>query len=56
MPTYHHSRQTPATATRQLDFVFGSAGLAERVQTRALNGVEEWGGSDHCRVLIDVDL
>ena len=56
VPTYHHSRQTPATATRQLDFVFASDGIAERVQTRALNGVAEWGGSDHCRVLIEVNL
>jgi exonuclease III len=56
VPTYHHSRQTPATATRQLDFVFASAGIADRVSTRALNDVGEWGGSDHCRILIDVDV
>jgi hypothetical protein len=54
VPTYHHSRQTPATATRQLDFVFASETIAERVQVRAMNGVDEWGPSDHCRVVIDV--
>ena len=56
VPTFHHSQQTPATATRQLDFVFASRSIADRVRTRALNEPEEWGPSDHCRVLIEVDL
>jgi endonuclease/exonuclease/phosphatase family metal-dependent hydrolase len=56
VPTFHHSRQRPETATRQLDFVFASASIAERVSTRALNDPAEWGPSDHCRVLIDVDV
>jgi hypothetical protein len=55
VPTYHHSRQTPATATRQLDFVFASRSLADAVSVRALNALDEWGQSDHCRVLIDLD-
>jgi endonuclease/exonuclease/phosphatase family metal-dependent hydrolase len=55
VPTYHHNRQTPATATRQLDFVFASRSLADAVSVRALNALDEWGSSDHCRVLIDVD-
>jgi len=55
VPTYHHNRQTPATATRQLDFVFASRSLAHAVSVRALNALDEWGPSDHCRVLIDVD-
>jgi hypothetical protein len=55
VPTYHHSRQTPARATRQLDFVFASRVLADSVRVRALNEVDQWGASDHCRVLIDVD-
>jgi hypothetical protein len=54
VPTYHTSRQTPATATRQLDFVFASAGLAEHVRVRALNEPRDWGPSDHCRVEIEV--
>ena len=54
VPTYHHSQQTPATATRQLDFVFASRGMAGSVQARALNGVDEWGPSDHCRVEIEI--
>lgn len=54
VPTYHSSRQTPATATRQLDFVFASESMAERVHVRAQNGVDEWGPSDHCRVVIEI--
>lgn len=54
VPTFHHSRQTPATATRQMDFVFASETIADRVQVRAMNGAEEWGPSDHCRIVIEV--
>ena len=39
--------------TRQLDFVFASQALADRLTVRALNSDhEEWGPSDHCRVAI----
>jgi hypothetical protein len=54
VPTYHTNLQTPATATRQLDFVFASVGLAEHVRVRALNEPDHWGPSDHCRVEIEV--
>jgi hypothetical protein len=54
VPTFHHSQQTPATATRQLDFVVASRSIADSVEVRALNEIDEWGPSDHCRVLIDV--
>ena len=53
VPTFHHSQQKPASATRQLDFVFASASIADRIKVRALNTPEEWGPSDHCRVVID---
>jgi hypothetical protein len=56
VPTFHHSRQTPETATRQLDFVFATENIADQVAVRALNGVDEWGLSDHCRIAISVDL
>ena len=49
VPTYHSSRQAPAPATRQLDFVFASRGLADSVRVRALNDPDQWGPSDHCR-------
>ena len=55
VPTYCTARQSPAEADRQLDYAFASRGFHERVKVRALNGVEEWGASDHCRVLIEVD-
>lgn len=54
VPTYHTTRQSPATATRQLDFVFASPNLAERLQVRALNDPEHWGQSDHCRIEIEL--
>ena len=55
VPTYRSSSQTPATASRQLDFVFASEAIAERVRVRAKNDVADWGPSDHCRVYIDVE-
>lgn len=54
VPTYHHNRQTPATATRQLDFVFASNSLSDRVRVNALNNIDDWGPSDHCRVEIEL--
>lgn len=56
VPTFHHNRQTPATASRQLDFVFASETIANNVDTCALNRVDQWGSSDHCRVAITVHL
>ncbi|MBE3088572.1 MAG: hypothetical protein IMZ71_05610 [Chloroflexi bacterium] len=54
VPTYYTSHQTPATATRQLDFVFASDSLIERVRVTALNEPKHWGPSDHCRVEIEI--
>lgn len=51
-PTYHTNRQTPATATRQLDFVFASDDIAQCIQVSAQNDPDQWGPSDHCRVEI----
>ena len=44
----------PIAEAGQLDFVFASEGMADSIQVRALNGVEEWGPSDHCRIEIVV--
>ena len=55
VPTFHHSRQNPETATRQLDFVFASKQLAGDLEVRAINQPDEWGPSDHCRIEITVD-
>ena len=43
VPTYHTNRQTPRTATRQLNFVFASEGFADSLTVRALNRPEQWG-------------
>lgn len=56
VPTYRTRKTKPETATRQLDFVFASESIADRISVRALNNPEEWGPSDHCRILIDVDM
>ena len=54
VPTYFTTRQSPETATRQLDFVFASADLADRITVTALNEPACWGPSDHCRLEIVV--
>lgn len=47
-------RGKPENARWQLDYVFASRGFHESISVRALNGVDEWGASDHCRVVIEV--
>lgn len=55
VPTYHTRLQGPMGAARQLDFVFASQALADRLTVRALNrDPQEWGPSDHCRVAIEL--
>ena len=56
VPTYYTSRQGSAEAAQnQLDYAFASRGFDESVSVRAMNNdVEEWGSSDHCRLMIEV--
>ena len=54
VPTFHTTRQPPETAQDQLDYAFASRGFHKGVKVRAMNSVEEWGASDHCRLLIEV--
>ena len=54
VPTYYDSRQSKEMASTQLDYVFASRGFHESVKVCAMNSVEEWGASDHCRLLIEV--
>ena len=54
VPTFHSNRQSPATATRQLDYVFASTELAGSLKGRALNDPKDWGPSDHCRIEIEL--
>ena len=54
--TYYTRSNNPATAdNRQLDYAFASRGFHESINVRALNEVDEWGPSDHCRILIEID-
>ncbi|MXZ44736.1 MAG: hypothetical protein F4Z01_07165 [Gammaproteobacteria bacterium] len=56
VPTFHSNQQSPATATRQLDFVFASKEIASQLSVRALNEPENWGPSDHCRISIELNV
>ena len=50
------AERTPAgRANRQFDYAIASRGFHERVKVRALNRADEWGPSDHCRLMIEVD-
>lgn len=44
-----------AVSGNQLDYAFASRGFHEQVRVRALNAPGEWGPSDHCRLLIEVE-
>ena len=54
VPTVYY-RRGPETAVNQLDYAFASRGFHESVKVCAMNEVENWGSSDHCRLLIEVD-
>ena len=54
VPTHYSPGKSAAEATRQLDYAFASRGFHESVTVRALNEVDGWGPSDHCRILIKV--
>lgn len=55
VPTYYKIGTSPAEAEAGLDHVFASGSMAGSVQVRALNEPDEWGPSDHCRLLIEVE-
>ena len=54
VPTYHTRTRNPETAEHQLDHAFASRGFHNSVKVCAMNSVEEWGASDHCRLRIEV--
>ena len=54
VPTYYRPGTHPETAVHQLDYAFASRGFHETVSVRAMNEVDEWGSSDHCRLMIEV--
>ena len=53
--TYRNAEGTERQTERQLDFVFASESMVNSVEVRALNGLDEWGPSDHCRIEILVE-
>ena len=54
VPTWVRNGHPPEEANRQFDYAIASRGFHERVTVRALNRADEWGPSDHCRLLIEV--
>ncbi|MDE2687009.1 MAG: hypothetical protein OXI16_05850 [Chloroflexota bacterium] len=55
VPTYYTvGEKTAEAASQQLDYAFASRGFHKSVRVRAMNEVDEWGPSDHCRLLIEV--
>lgn len=46
-------RVRAANRMQQLDFVFATRNI-RRISARALNDPDEWGPSDHCRILIEI--
>ena len=54
VPTWVRNGRKPEEANRQFDYAVASRGFHERVKVRALNRADEWGPSDHCRLLIEV--
>ena len=53
--TYYLPGKNPETASNnQLDYAFASRGFHESIKVRALNSIEDWGPSDHCRLEIEV--
>ena len=55
VPTWVQNGRPPEEANRQFDYAIASRGFHERVTVRALNRPDEWGPSDHCRLLIEVE-
>ena len=53
-PTYRRRGQGPDEADTQMDHVFASRGFHQGATVSTMNGVNEWGPSDHCRVVIEL--
>ena len=53
VPTFYAPGLGPTGAWHQLDYAIASRGFHESVTVSAMNSVEEWGASDHCRLLIE---
>ncbi len=54
VPTFYAPVDNPSRAWHQLDYAIASRGFHNSVTVHAMNSVDEWGASDHCRLLIEV--
>lgn len=54
VPTFRTRPSDPTSGLHQLDFVFASRELRDRITVTAMNSASEWGPSDHCRVRIEL--
>ena len=52
--TFRSMVETPEQAWAQADYVFATENVADRLSVCALNSPNDWGPSDHCRIVIDV--
>lgn len=55
VPTWYRPGVCPQLAENQLDYVFASRGFDASIKAEALNEVDDWGPSDHCRLLIEIE-
>jgi exonuclease III len=56
VPTQRWKQPNPDTGQHQLDYVFATSPLVDRIKVHALNGDEDWGPSDHCRIEINLQI
>ena len=54
VPTYHTPRQDPTTATTQFDTFSPHKDSTTASLSGPMNGADEWGPSDHCRIVAEV--
>ena len=56
-PTFYSpaNGQEPSDSHRQLDYVFASRFIAHRLSVRALNDPTDWGQSDRCRIVTNLE-
>ena len=46
--------RVPGEATTQMDHAFASCGFQDGVRVQAMNGADEWGPSDQCRLAVRI--